>query len=163
MLVAQKTFEWFQFPRHFWTYYHRIYLNPLHPIGWKWKLVSNVPIIFWYSLTPQTWRGNLFKKADHVFALRSIALYQAYQAQRWEAAAAVAVAARGGTAANSSMAARGGGHCTAAQRKRANSSKDLFSPTLHVKAPSVVCIFSLVADTVKVTTQPVPMKQVLTC
>ena len=56
-----------------------------------------------------------------------------------------------------------GGHCTAAQRKRANSSKDLYSPTLHVKAPSVVGIFSLVADTVKVTTQPIPMKQVLTC
>ena len=56
-----------------------------------------------------------------------------------------------------------GGHCTAAQRKRANSSKDLYSLTLHVKAPSVVGIFSLVADTVKVTTHPVPMKQVLTC
>ena len=35
-----------------------------------------------------------------------------------------------------------GGHCTAAQRKRANSSKDLYSLTLHVKAPSVVGIFS---------------------
>ena len=59
--------------------------------------------------------------------------------------------ARGGAVANSSVAAPGGGHYAAAgswssgrrpQRKRAKSSKDIFSPTLHVKAPSVVGIFS---------------------